>query len=487
MFEGNRVDTQTLLPQVKRIQAEFGITRLAIVGDRGMLSQTRIDELKETPGVDPSVDWLTALKSSAIRRLVVDDRLQMDLFDERSHFELVHPDYPGERLVACRNPSLAEHRANKREALLQATTQELEAVAALIERGKLRGREQITRRVERLIASGGLTEQVSLEIGEALFTYRLDDPERAAAALLHAFDKHLEQVRKRIACATLKGRSAIEARLRSIAKQYKLDSHVLFDVSEAGFSYHISDQQTALAAAVDGFRQALERIRILVEQGKYGGRDKIGVRLGKVIDKYKVGKHFVLDIREDGFAFQRDERKIAEEAALDGMSIIRTSIDSNRMSTAQAVLSYKSLSQVERAFHSLKTVDLKVRPIHHHLGDRVRAHIFLCMLAYYVEWHMREAWRPLLFCDEDIEAKAQRDPVVPAERSDAALEKIHSKTLADGTPAHSFQSLLNALSGIVLNTVRVPGSFDDTATFDIVTTPDHTQQRALDLLQKIQM
>ncbi|ESQ11397.1 MAG: hypothetical protein N838_35130 [Thiohalocapsa sp. PB-PSB1] len=198
MFEGNRVDTQTLLPQVKRIQAEFGITRLAIVGDRGMLSQTRIDELKETPGVDPSVDWLTALKSSAIRRLVVDDRLQMDLFDERSHFELVHPDYPGERLVACRNPSLAEHRANKREALLQATTQELEAVAALIERGKLRGREQITRRVERLIASGGLTEQVSLEIGEALFTYRLDDPERAAAALLHAFDKHLEQVRKRL-------------------------------------------------------------------------------------------------------------------------------------------------------------------------------------------------------------------------------------------------------------------------------------------------
>jgi hypothetical protein len=279
------------------------------------------------------------------------------------------------------------------------------------------------------------------------------------------------------------GWEAIEARLRSIAKQYKLDSHVLFDVSEAGFSYHISDQQTALAAAVDGFRQALERIRILVEQGKYGGRDKIGVRLGKVIDKYKVGKHFVLDIREDGFAFQRDERKIAEEAALDGMSIIRTSIDSNRMSTAQAVLSYKSLSQVERAFHSLKTVDLKVRPIHHHLGDRVRAHIFLYMLAYCVEWHMREAWRPLLFCDEDIEVKAQRDPVVPAERSDAALEKIHSKTLADGTPAHSFQSLLNALSGIVLNTVRVP----DTATFDIVTTPDHTQQRALDLLQKIQM
>ena len=157
------------------------------------------------------------------------------------------------------------------------------------------------------------------------------------------------------------------------------------------------------------------------------------------------------------------------------------------MSAAEAVRSYKSLSQVERAFRSIKTVDLKVRPIHHHLEPRVRAHIFLCMLAYYVEWHMREAWRPLLFCDEDLEAKALRDPVAPAERSDAAMDKVHTKTLDDGSPVHSFQSLLQLLSGIVLNIVQVPGTFDDAATFEITTTPNPTQRRAIELLKTIQL
>jgi transposase len=481
--KGNTVDTQTLLPQVERIQGQFGIERLAIVGDRGMISQTQIDELKSMPGVD----WVTALRSSAIHRLVDTHQVQLDLFDERSYFQLTHPDYPGERLVACRNPLLAEHRAKKRQALLQATTRELEAIQALLERAKLRGSEKIARRVKRIIGPCGLAEHFTFAIDAAHFAYRLLDPDGAAAALLSAFEQKLEQARARIVRGTLRGRAEIEARLTSIAKQHKLDEQVVFDIGEAGFSYRFPDQSAALKGALDGVCQALERIRVFVEQGKFGGRDKIGIRLGKVVNKYKVGKHFVLDIRDEDFAFRVDAQKVAEEAALDGIYIIRTSVDTARMSAAQAVRSYKSLSQVERAFRSIKTVDLKVRPIHHHLEPRVRAHLFLCMLAYYVEWHMREAWRPLLFCDEDLEAKAQRDPVTPAERSDTAMDKVHTKTLEDGSPAHSFQSLLQALSGIVLNIAQVPGTFDDIATFEIVTTPNPTQQRAMELLKKIQL
>jgi hypothetical protein len=483
VFKGNTVDTRTLLPQVQRVQAQFGIERLAIVGDRGMISQTQIDELKVIPGVD----WITALRSSAIHKLVDTHQMQIDLFDERSYFQLTHPDYPGERLVACRNPLLAERRANKRQALLEATTRELEAIGALIERAKLRGSEKIAQRIKKVIGPCGLAEHFTLAIGEAHFAYRLLDPDRAAAALLSAFEKKLERVRAQIARTTLQGRAEIEARLKSIAKQHKLDAQVVFDIGEEGFDYRIADRNTALKGALDGFCQALERIRVLVEQGKFGGQDKIGVRLGKAIDKYKVGKHFILDIRDEDFAFRVDAQKVAEEAALDGIYVIRTSVDSARMSAAEAVRSYKSLSQVERAFRSIKTVDLKVRPIHHHLEPRVRAHIFLCMLAYYVEWHMREAWRPLLFCDEDLKAKALRDPVAPAKRSDAAMDKVHTKILDDGSPVHSFQSLLQLLSGIVLNIAQVPGTFDDTATFEITTTPNPTQQRAIELLKNIQM
>ena len=269
--------------------------------------------------------------------------------------------------------------------------------------------------------------------------------------------------------------------------QHQLDAQVVFTLSEDGFHYHIAHQNQALQQALDGFCQALERVRVQVEQGRYGGQDKIGVRVGKVINKYKVGKHFILDIRDEDFAFCIDTQKVAEEAALDGIYVIRTSVDKQQMSAADAVRSYKSLSQVERAFRSIKTVDLKVRPIHHYLETRVRAHIFLCTLAYYVEWHMREAWRALLFCDEDQEAKALRDPVAPAERSEAALDKVHTKTLDDGSPVHSFQSLLDLLSGIVLNIARVPGTFDDAATFEITTTPNPTQQRAMELLKTIQV
>jgi len=483
VFKGNTVDTQTLLPQVQRIQAEFGMARLAIVGDRGMISQTQIDALKVIPGVD----WITALRSSAIHQLVEAHQVQLDLFDERSYFQLTHPDYPAERLVACRNPVLAEHRAHQRQALLAATTQELEVIRAVLERGKLRGRAKIAQRVKQLIGPSGLTEHFTLTIGEAAFTYRLVDPQRAAEALLGAFEKKLERVRARIARGTLQGRAEIAARLKRIVKQHQLDAQVVFDISDAGFDYRLADQQTALKQALDGFCHALERIRLLVEQGQFGGQDKIGVRVGKVINKYKVGKHFILDIRDDDFTFCVDAQKVAEEAALDGIYVIRTSVDAARMSAAETVRSYKSLSQVERAFRSIKTVDLKVRPIYHHLESRVRAHIFLCMLAYYVEWHMREAWRPLLFCDEDLEAKALRDPVVPAQRSDAAMKKVHTKLLDDGSQVHSFQSLLQLLSGIVLNVAQVPGTFDDAATFEITTTPNPTQERAFELLQNIQL
>lgn len=483
VFNGNTVDTQTLLPQVQRIQGQFGIERLAIVGDRGMISQTQIDALKVIPGVD----WITALRGSAIHKLVDAHQVQIDLFDERSHFQLTHPAYPGERLVACRNPLLAERRASKRQALLEATTRELEAARALVERAKLRGREKIAQRVKKLLGHCGLAEQFTLTIDEGHFAYRLPNPDRAAAALLSAFETKIERVRARIARGTLRGRATIEARLKAIAKQHKLDKQVVFVIGEAGFDVRIPGQNTALKQALDGFCQALERIRVLVEQGKFGGQDKIGVRLGKVINKYKVGKHVILDIQDEGFTFRVDEQKVAEEAALDGIYVIRTSVDTERMSAAEAVRSYKSLSQVERAFRSIKTVDLKVRPIHHHLEPRVRAHIFLCMLAYYVEWHMREAWRPLLFCDEDLEAKTLRDPVVPAKRSDAAMDKAHTKTLVDGSPVHSFQSLLRLLSGIVLNIAQVPGTFDDAATFEITTTPNPTQQRAIELVNNIHL
>ena len=171
----------------------------------------------------------------------------------------------------------------------------------------------------------------------------------------------------------------------------------------------------------------------MVEYGKYGGQDQIGVRIGKVVNKYKVAKHFVLNIRDDVFDFHIDDKKVKAEAAPDGIYVIRTSLKTERLSAEDTVRSYKSLSRIERAFRSIKTVDLKVRPIRHYLEKRVRAHIFLCMLAYYVEWHMREVWSELLFIDEDQEGKKASDPVAPAKRSDAALRKVQSKRLDDGT------------------------------------------------------
>jgi hypothetical protein len=351
VFKGNTGDPKTLLPQVDKVRKDFGIEQFVLVGDRGMIAQKQIDALRKIDGVD----WIAALRPDAIKKLVTSGAIQMGLFDERNLFELIHPDFPGERLIACRNPELAKRRSRKRESLLEATVKELEKVRRMVQRGRLHG------------------------------------------------------------------------------------------------------------------------------------KDDIGVRVGKVVNKYKVGKHFTLDIHDDRFGFAIDQEKVGAEASLDGIYVIRTSLSVQRISDEDTVRSYKLLGQVERAFRSLKTIDLKVRPIRHRLEDRVRAHIFLCMLAYYVQWHMIEAWRPLLFCDEDQGAKATRDPVEPAKRSEEALRKVHSKILDDGSEVHSFQTLLKVLSGIVRNVCRIPGEGPDAPTFDVLTTPNAKQQQALDLLETIEV
>ena len=351
VYEGNVSDSQTLMPEVKRVREEFGVERLVIVGDRGMISNKAIDELRESEGVA----WITALKSVSIRALIEQGQLQLDLFDERNLLELSSPDYPGERLVACRNVQLAKLRAHKRLELLAAT------------------------------------------------------------------------------------------------------------------------------------ERNLDKIKARVDAGRLAGQDAIGVCVGKVINQYKVAKHFELNIGDDSFSHARKHEGIAAEAALDGIYIIRTSLSAEQMDAPDCVRNYKSLANVERAFRSLKTIDLKVRPIHHRTADRVRSHIFLCMLAYYVEWHMREAWRELMFADTQLQAKATRDPVAPAKRSKAALTKAARHTLDDGTPVHSFSTLMAELATIVSNTCRIPTAGPNAPTFQVLTTPNAKQQRAFELLQAIRL
>jgi transposase len=351
VHEGNVADSQTLLPQVAQLRADFGIAQLVMVGDRGMISQKAIEQLREADGMQ----WITALKNASIRVLVEQGQLQLGLFDERNLFEFSSPDYPGERLVACRNPELAKLRAHKREELLAAT------------------------------------------------------------------------------------------------------------------------------------ERNLEKIKARVDARKLVGADEIGLRVGRVINQYKVAKHFDLTIKDRAFGFARKRDAIAAEAALDGVYIIRTSVRAAQMDAADCVRNYKALAHVERAFRSLKTIDLKVRPIHHRLADRVRAHIFLCMLAFYVEWHMRETWRELLFADTDQQAKASRDPVAPAKRSKAALAKVARHALDDGTPAHSFSTLLAELATIVRNTCRAPQAAPEAPTFELTTTPNEKQKRALNLIEQIRL
>jgi transposase len=349
VHEGNTSDSKTFMPEVQRLRTDFGVERMVMVGDRGMISHKAIEAMRDTDGIG----WITALKSVSIRSLIEQGQLQLGLFDERNLLEFSSPDYPGERLVACRNPELAKLRAHKRESLLCAT------------------------------------------------------------------ELNLEKIKARVGAA------------------------------------------------------------------KLAGKEAIGVRVGKLVNQYKVAKHFELLIGEASFSFQRKPDSIAAEAALDGLYIIRTSVPEQQMAADDCVRNYKSLANVERAFRSLKSVDLKVRPIHHRLADRVRSHIFLCMLAYYVEWHMREAWRELMFADTDQQAKTTRDPVAPARRSDAALAKLARHTLDDDTPVHSFTTLMADLATIVRNTCRTPHAPEDTPSFEILTRPNPKQQRAIDLLRKI--
>ena len=351
VFPGNTADSTTFVPEVQRVQKEFGLSHVVAVGDRGMVSGKQITQLDTMEGVE----WITALRSESIRTLVTSGALQLGLFDKRNLLAIEHPDFEGERLLACKNEELARLRAYKRESLLASTEADL------------------------------------------------------------------------------------------------------------------------------------EKIRTRVANAKLAGKAKIGVAVGKVVNKYKVAKHFVLAIEDANVSFSRDENAIAEEAALDGVYVIRTSLEKSQADDAEAVRAYKDLANVERAFRTMKTMSLKVRPIYHRLEDRVRAHIFLCMLAYYVEWHMREAWRPILFSDEEQDRKRARDPVAPAVRSHAALEKVHSRRLQDETVVHSFSTLLRELGTITRSTMRRRDAAAKEPVFTMITKPSPLHQRAFDLLADIHL
>ena len=349
VFEGNTGDPATVASQIEKIRGRFDLKRVIIVGDRGMLTDARIRE--EFKGVE-GLDWISALRGPAIRKLLENQDFTMSLFDERDLAEITSPAYPGERLMVCRNPLLAEDRRRTREELLSATEKLLEPVV------KATGRK----------------------------------------------------------------------------------------------------------------RKPLR------------GEKDIGLRVGKLINKYKVAKHFKLTITDKSFQYERKEEQIQAEAALDGFYVVRTSVPADDLSSEKTVGAYKKLSVVERAFRCIKTVDLKVRPIYHHLERRVRAHIFLCMLAYYVEWEMRQVLAPILFDDEDYRiAEGQRTSIVaPAQRSQTAQRKAALKRTEEGLPVHSFRTLLKDLATITKNHLRpnIPGA----PSFPKLTQPTPTQQKALELL-----
>jgi hypothetical protein len=349
VFDGNTGDPSTVLSQVRKLRERFGLERVVLVGDRGMITSARIEQdLRQTDGME----WITALRGPAIRKLADSGRIDMSLFDERDLAEVSSPDFPGERLILCRNPLLAAERKRKREELLRATEAELD----------------------------------------------------------------------RIVAATTRSRNRLH------------------------------------------------------------GKDRIGLRVGRVLGRFKVGKHFKLTIEEDRFGYRRNLNAITEEAALDGIYVIRTSLTAEALSPEDAVLSYKRLAQVERAFRSIKTVDLKLRPIFHHLADRVRAHVFICMLAYYVEWHMRRALAPMLFDDHDAAsaARARTSPVAKARRSAAAERKARTRLTAEREPVHSFHTLLDDLATVVKS--RMQPKDAAMASFEKITATTALQQRAFDLL-----
>jgi Transposase DDE domain len=346
VFKGATGDPATLASQVNKLKERFGLSHVAVVGDRGMLTKARIrDDLKPA-----ELDWSTALRGPAIKALISSGAIQPTLFDETSMAEITHPDYPGERLIACYNPFLAAERARKRGELLDATQAELQKL------------DQATRRARRPLR----------------------------------------------------------------------------------------------------------------------GKDKIALAIGKVIDNKKVAKHFITDIGDDGFTWRRDEQKINQEAALDGIYVIRTSLPAAVLGTGGAVESYKALANVERVFRGLNT-DLLIRPIRHRLADRVRAHVLIRMLAYYVTWHMQQRLAPMLFKDHDpTEGKAARpSPVAPARRSASAVAKAAAKVTTDGGPVHSFATLLDDLATIAASRIQPAGGLP---AFTLVTTPTPVQRQAFELL-----
>ena len=346
VFEGNTGDPKTLAKQLEKIRERFELVRVVLVGDRGMLTTKRIEEqLRPLEGWD----WITALRAPQIQKLVQDGALQMSLFDERDLAEVTHPDYPGERLVVCRNPLLATERARKREELLATAEKRLENIGAASRRKR--------------------------------------QPVKSA-----------------------------------------------------------------------------ERINFLV---------------GQALGPLKVAKYFCWEVNPDGLRYQRDPQRIERDALLDGIYVLRTSVGSEEISTAQTVLAYKRLAAVERAFRSLKSVDLHIRPIYHRLPDRVRAHVLICQLAYYVEWHMRRALAPVLF-DDQQPGQREGSPVTPAERSPAARRKARSKQTPEGIPVQSFQTWLKDLATIVNN--RVQPKQKSIPAFHVITRPTASQNHALKLL-----
>lgn len=349
VFPGNTGDPKTVPDQVETLTKRFGLSRVVLVGDRGMLTQTQINVLKQHPGLG----WISALRSGSIRRLLDDGLLVKTALESERLAEITSPEFPGERLMACYNPQLAEQRRGKRQELLAATEKELSTLAASVAKSA-------------------------------------NHPETAA---------------------------------------------------------------------------------------------EIGVRAGKIINHYRMAKHFTLTIRDGHLGWVRKANAITNEELLDGIYVIRTSEPAERLTAADGVRSYKRLALVEQAFRCLKGIDLLVRPIHHRIADRVRAHILLCLLAFYVEWHLRKAWEPLLFEDEELTAdRRTRDPVAPARASESARRKKKTHATPGGLPVHSFRTLMAHLGTRCRNTCVV--SADPTHTpFHQVTEADAVQAEALRLIR----
>lgn len=439
VFEGNTADSKTLMPEVEKIRKEFGIKRFVLVGDRGMVTEKQIHELEQMEGME----WITALRSGSIAKLVSLGAIQMDLFHENNLIEIEHPDYPKERLIVCRNPELAKRRHMKRQSLLEATSKDLQKIRQMTQVNRVHGKEQIEALANKILSGYRVRKYYKLIVEDGSLSFEVDEAAMIAEAQGSASPELEEQSRRRI--------EANKSRMKTLSAR-------------------------------------LEKLALGIGLGKLSGKDKIGIRVGKVLNKHKVGKHFILKLAENSFEFSINEESVKAESATDGLYVIRTSLPSEQSSAEDTVRSYKALSEVERAFRSFKTMDLEVRPIRHYLENRVRAHIFLCMLAYYVQWHIKEAWRPLLFSDEELRAsKVSRDPVAPAPRSEAASKKAQTKKLQDGSTVHSFRTLLNHLGTIVRNTCKRPGAPLSESTFLLATSPTPKQAQAYQLIKTIQL